>query len=176
MRITADNRPIPFQYGTSQRLPPKEVRFGHGPVGSIAPRDGRVLREDPCRHVPPTAERDRHVPRVRDSDRGVLPAHPCAGAGGPPPLRGAGAHPEGQADLAVLESAQECVHLLRGWPAPRPVPARERPHEGLWRRLEGRRRGRATMTLTPPPQPTWLDRDPPVQPLFTLPPPQPPPP
>src|SRR5438445_632474 len=53
-------------------------------------------------------------------------------------MHGAGLDPEGQAHLAVHVPTQERVHLLRERPPAGPIPACDRDHEGLRRRLESR--------------------------------------
>src|SRR5438445_13337376 len=81
-------------------------------------------------------------------------------------MHGAGLDPEGQAHLAVHVPTQERVHLLRERPPAGPIPARDRHHEGLRRRLEGRRRRRTDPPdaipnpITPPPQPTGRTENP----------------
>src|SRR6266581_4714994 len=74
-------------------------------------------------------------------------------------MHGASVDAEGQAHLPLHVPAQERVHLLRERPPAVPIPARDRHHEGLRRRLESRGRRRADLAdptdpITPPPQPT----------------------
>src|SRR2546430_12119769 len=81
-------------------------------------------------------------------------------------MHGEGPHAEGQADLPLHVPTQERLHLLRKRPPAGAIPAGDRDHEGLRRRLEGRRRHRAGVPdsipspITPPPQPTGRTANP----------------
>src|SRR5207245_11260216 len=105
-------------------------------------------------------------PRVRHPDRRLLPEDPLARARRPHPMHGARLDAEGQAHLALHVPTQERVHLLRERPPAGPIPARDRDHEGLRRRLEsrGRRRTEPPHTIPnpipPPPQPTARTENP----------------
>src|SRR3989442_9942815 len=106
--------------------------------------------------------RDRLEPGVRHSDRCGLPSDPCPRARRPHSLHRAGVDPEGQAHFPLHVPVEERVHLLRERPAAGAVPARDRDHEGLRRRLESRRRRGANLPnpITPPPQPTGRTENP----------------
>src|SRR2546428_1854536 len=81
-------------------------------------------------------------------------------------MHGARLDPEGQAHLAVHVPVEERLHLLRERPPAGPIPARDRDHEGLRRRLESRGRRRPEpphpipTPITPPPQPTGRTENP----------------
>src|SRR5437899_11758883 len=81
-------------------------------------------------------------------------------------MHGACPDAEGEAHLAVHVPTQERVHLLRERPPAGSIPARDRDHEGLRRRLESRGRRRTEPPraipnpITPPPQPTGRTENP----------------
>src|SRR5947209_6436343 len=66
----------------------------------------------------------------------MLPQDPDPRGGRTHPVRRAHPHPEGEEEEPLHILPPERIHLLRERQAPRPVPARHGPGQGLRRRLE----------------------------------------